>query len=120
MGNFGCCALICCLAFRAIAPAFTFLTKVSLSRLLLLLDVCNVQSTFRKPYAAHLLVLSHLPLDHSFKVKLWCLSVKVPISRLLLALEVWNVHTTFRKLHQQYCFLYYFVQLIHSCIWLQM
>ena len=68
-----------------------------ISRLLLILEVSNVQSTFRKPYAAHLLVMSDLTLDLSFKVKLGRVSIKVPISRLLLVLEVSNVHLTFRK-----------------------
>ena len=68
-----------------------------ISRLLLVLEVSNVQSTFRKPYAANLLVMSNLTLDPSFKVKLGRVSIKVPISRLLLVLEVSNVQSTFRR-----------------------
>ena len=59
--------------------------------------VSNVQLTFRKPYAANLLVMSDLTLDPSFKVKLWRVSIKVPLSCLLLVLEVCNVQSTFRK-----------------------
>ena len=44
--------------------------KVVLSRLFLVLQVSNVQSTFRKPYAVNLLVMSDFTLDLSFKVKL--------------------------------------------------
>ena len=79
------------------SPAFTILTKVSLSCLLFFLEICNAQSTLRKSYAANLLVVSDLTLDCSFKVKLWWLSIKVPISCLLLVLEVCNVESTFRK-----------------------
>ena len=64
--------------------AFTFLTKVSLSRLLLL-EVCNVQSIFRKPHAANPLVVSDFTLDCSFKVKLWRLGIKVTIFFLIIA-----------------------------------
>ena len=71
--------------------------KVSISRLLLVLEVSNVQLTFRKPYAANLLVLSDLTLDRSFNVKLGWVSIKVPIYRLLLVLEFSNVQSTFRK-----------------------
>ena len=79
------------------SPACAFLTKVSLSHLLLVLEVCNVQLTFRKPYAVNLLVMSDLTLDHFFKVKLGWVSIKVPISHLLLVLEISNVQLTFRK-----------------------
>ena len=44
--------------------------KVPISRLLLVLEVSNIQSPFRKPYAANLLVMSDLTLDLSFKVEL--------------------------------------------------
>ena len=44
--------------------------KVSISHLLLALEVCNLQSTFKKPLPTNLLVVSDLTLDHSFKVKL--------------------------------------------------
>ena len=66
--------------------------------LLLVLEVCNVQSTFSKPYAANLLAMSDLTLDRSFKVKLGLVMIKVPITRLLV-LEVCNVQSTFRKLY---------------------
>ena len=79
------------------SPAITFLAKVSLSHLLLVPEVCNVQLTFRKPYAVNLLVMSNLTLDRSFKVKLGRVSIKVPLSCLLLVLEVCNVQPTFTK-----------------------
>ena len=40
-----------------------------ISRLLLVLEVSNVHLTFRKPYAANVLVMSDLTLDPSFKFK---------------------------------------------------
>ena len=82
-----------------LSPTFSFLTKVSLSHLLLVLEVCNVQSTFyfRKSYAANLLAMSDLTLDLSFKVKLGWVNIKVPVSCLFLVLDVRNVQTTFRK-----------------------
>ena len=43
------------------------------------------------------LVVLHLTLDYSFKVKLGRVSIKVPISCLLLVLEVCNVQSTFRR-----------------------
>ena len=73
--------------------------KVPITRLLLVLEVYNVQSTFRKPYAANLLAMSDLTLDRSLKVKLGRVSIKVPISSLLLVLVVSNVQLTFRKLY---------------------
>ena len=60
------------------SPEFAFLTKVSLSGLLLVPEVSNVQTTLRKPYAANLLVMSDLTLDRSFKVKLGRVNIKVP------------------------------------------
>ena len=83
-----------CYSFRA---EFVFFTKVPISRLLLVLEVCNVQSTFRKPYALNLLVMSDMTLDCSFKVKLGRVRIKVLITRLLLVLEVSHVQSTFRK-----------------------
>ena len=80
-----------------LSPAFTFLTKVSLSRLVLVLVVCNVHSTFRKPYAVKLLVVSDFTLDCSFKVKLGRVRIKVPITCLLWVVEVCNVQPTFRE-----------------------
>ena len=57
-------------------------TKVSQSLLLLVLEVCNVQSIFRKPLTANLLVVSDFTLGRSFKVKLWWDNIKVPLSHL--------------------------------------
>ena len=71
--------------------------KVRISHLLLVLEVSNVRSAFRKPYVSNLFVMSDLTLDPSFKVKLGRVSIKVPISRLLLVLEVCKVQQTFRK-----------------------
>ena len=70
---------------------------MSLSRLLLVLEVCNVQSTFRKTYAANLLVVSDLTLDCSFKVKQRWARIKVLITCLLLFLEVCDVQSILRK-----------------------
>ena len=52
--------------------------KVPLSSLVL--EVCNVQSTFRKSFAANLLVVSDLTLNHFFKVKLWSLNIEVHVT----------------------------------------
>ena len=54
--------------------------KVSLSCLLLVLEVCNVLSTFRKSFAKNLLVVLPLTLNHFFKVKLWPLNIKVHVT----------------------------------------
>ena len=43
--------------------------KVLITRLLLVLDVCNVKLTYRKSWAGNLLMWSDLTLDPSFKVK---------------------------------------------------
>ena len=43
---------------------------VPISCLLLVLEVGNVESSFRKPCVANLLVMSDLTLDHNLKVKL--------------------------------------------------
>ena len=87
----------CTLRCYSFCKEFMFFTKVSLFRLLLVLEVCNVQLTFRKPCTANLLTMSNLTLDCSFKVKLGWVSIKVPKSHLLLVLEVSNVQSTFRK-----------------------
>ena len=49
MTNFGCCALIGCLAFLEplTSPIFGFPTKVSLSRLLWVLEVYNVSQPLK-------------------------------------------------------------------------
>ena len=65
--------------------------KVPIPHLLLVLEVSNVQSTFRKSHAVNLLVMSDLTLDPSFNIKLGWVSIIVLISRLLLVLEVFNV-----------------------------
>ena len=43
--------------------------KVLLTRLLLILEDCNVKPTYRKSWAGNLLMCSYLTLDPSFKVK---------------------------------------------------
>ena len=43
--------------------------KVLITCLLLVLEVCNVKSTYRKSWARNVLVWSDLTLDPSFKVK---------------------------------------------------
>ena len=43
--------------------------KVLITRLLLILEVCNVKPTYRKSWAGNLLVWSDLTLGPSFKVK---------------------------------------------------
>ena len=53
-----------------------FSIKVPISHLLMVLEVSNVQSTFRKPYAANFLVLSNLTFDHSFKVQVGQVRIK--------------------------------------------
>ena len=70
---------------------------VPISCLLLVLEVWDVKTTYRKTCAGNLLLWSDLTLDPSFKVKLLWPNLKGPISRLLLVLEVWDVKTTYRK-----------------------
>ena len=55
-------------------------------RLLLVLEVWDVKTTYRKTCAGNLLMWPDLTLDPSFKVKRRCPNLKVPISRLLLVL----------------------------------
>ena len=43
--------------------------KVLITRLLLVLEVCNVKPTYRKSWAGNLLMFSDLTLGPSFKVK---------------------------------------------------
>ena len=45
--------------------------KVLISRLLLVLDVCNVKPTHRKSWAGNLLMLLDLTFGPSFKVRRW-------------------------------------------------
>ena len=72
--------------------------KVPISLLLLVLEVCNVKATYRKPWAGNLLMWSDLTLSPSFKVKRVQPTLKVLITRLLLILEVCNVKPTCRIL----------------------
>ena len=45
--------------------------KVLITRLLLVLDVCNMKPTYRRSWARNLLMFSDLTLEPSFKVKQW-------------------------------------------------
>ena len=71
--------------------------KVLITRLLLMLEVCNVKTAYRKSWAGNLLTWSDLTLSPSFKVKQEQPNLKVLIIRLLLILEVGNVKPTYRK-----------------------
>ena len=71
--------------------------KVLITRLLLVLEVCNVKPNEWKSRAGNLLIWSDLTLGTSFKVKQGYSNLKVVITRLLLVLEVWNVIPTCRK-----------------------
>ena len=64
---------------------------------LLVLEVCNVKTTYRKSWARNLLMWSDLTLGPSFKVKRGEPNLKVLITHLLLVLEVCNVKTNYRK-----------------------
>ena len=101
MSKFGLCTLFGCLAFGAVdVIRIHVLTKVSLSCLLLVVEVCNTQSTFRKPKASNLLGVSDLTLGHYSEVKkLWLVNIIVPLSCLLVVQAVHNVQSTFRTPH---------------------
>ena len=71
--------------------------QVLITRLLLLLEVCSVEPTYSKSWAANLLMWSDLTLSPSFKVKRGPPNLKVLITHLLLILEVCNVKLTYRK-----------------------
>ena len=71
--------------------------KSAYTRLLLVIEVCNVKSAHRKSWTGNLL-MSDLTLGPSFKVKRGYPNLKVLITRLLLVLEVCNVKPTYRKL----------------------
>ena len=43
--------------------------KVLITRLLLIIEVCSVELTYKKSWAGNLLMCSDLTLDPSFKVK---------------------------------------------------
>ena len=53
--------------------------------------------TYRKSWAANLLMWSDLIFGPSFNVKLGKPNLKVPILPLLLVLEVYNMKSTYRK-----------------------
>ena len=71
--------------------------KVLITRLLLVLEVCNVKPTHRKSWARNLLMWSDLTFDPSFKVKQGHPNLKVLITCLLLVLQVCNVKLIYRK-----------------------
>ena len=71
--------------------------KMLITRLLLVLEVCNVKPTYRKSWAGNRFVWSDLTLDPSFEVKQGYPNLKVLIACLLLVLEVCNVKPTYRK-----------------------
>ena len=73
--------------------------KVVITRLLLVLEACNVKSTYRKSWAGNLLMWLDLTLSPSFKVKRGQPNLKVLISRLFLVVEACNVKPTYRKNH---------------------
>ena len=58
--------------------------KMVITRLLLVLEVLDVEPTYRKSWAGNLLVWSDLTLDPSFKVKRGYPNLKVLISRLII------------------------------------
>ena len=71
--------------------------KVLITRLLLILEACNVKPTYRKSWAVNLLMWSDLTLDPSFKVKRGQPNLKVLITSLLFILEFCNVKPPYRK-----------------------
>ena len=54
--------------------------KVLITCLLLVIEVCNVKPSYRKPWAGNLLMWSYLTLDPSFKVKRGQSNLKVLIN----------------------------------------
>ena len=68
-----------------------------INHLLLVLEVCDGKSTYRKSWPGILLVWSDLTLDPSFKVKRGQPNLKVLITDLLLVLEVWDGKLTYKK-----------------------
>ena len=68
------------------------------TRLLLVLEIFNVNPTHRKSWAGNLEMKSGLTLDPSLKVKQRQPKLKVLITRLLLVPEVCNVKPTYRKI----------------------
>ena len=76
--------------------------KVPMSRLLFVLDVSNVQPTFRKPQAANLLLGSDLTFDHYFMIEIRRTNIKMHVTGnlfsiycLLFVLEVGIMQSTF-------------------------
>ena len=65
--------------------------KVLITRVLFVLEVCNVKPNYRKSWAGNLLIWSDLTLSPSFKIKRGRPNLKVLITRLLLILEVCNL-----------------------------
>ena len=62
--------------------------KVLITRLLLVLEVCNVKPTYRKSWARNLLIWSDLTLNPLFKVKEGQPNLKVLITHSLLVCNV--------------------------------
>ena len=71
--------------------------KRAYNSLLLVLEVCNVTSTYMKSWVGNFLMWSDLTLNPPFKVKQGYPNLKVLITHLLLVLEVCNVKPTYRK-----------------------
>ena len=71
--------------------------KVFITRLLLVLEVCNVKPIYRELWAGNLLMWSDLTLSPSFNIKRGRPNLKVLVTSLLLILEVCNVKPTHRK-----------------------
>ena len=71
--------------------------KMLITRLLLVLVVCNVKPTYRISWAGNLLIWSDLTLGPSSKIKRGQPNIKVLIVCLSLVLEVCNVKPTSRK-----------------------
>ena len=67
--------------------------KVLISRLLLVLQVCNVPSAFRKPHAANLLVVSDFTLASPLQAQIGWVRIKVPVTHLSLVLEDCNMQS---------------------------
>ena len=65
--------------------------------LLLVVEVWDGKTTYRKSWAGNLLVWSDLTMGDSFKVKRGQPNLKVLITRLLLVLEVWDGKPAYRK-----------------------
>ena len=71
--------------------------KVLISRLLLILKVCNVKPTYRKSWAGNLLMLSGLTLGPLLQGQTRRTKHKSAYNCLLLVLEACNVKPTYRK-----------------------